>query len=69
MRKKGLNDACFADFFSGPPPSFGYSESKRKSAGRKTEENDGEFSGLVSPGKKKEEKKKKHKPKEKPGTV
>lgn len=64
IRKKGLKDCSFSDFFAGPPPTFGFSESKRKSAGRREEDesiNSADVSGLLSsksPKKKKEDKKK-----------
>ncbi|XP_048738078.1 bromodomain adjacent to zinc finger domain protein 1A-like isoform X2 [Ostrea edulis] len=64
IRKKGLKDCSFSDFFAGPLPAFGFSESKRKSAGRKEEDdavNSSDVSGLISsksPKKKREEKKK-----------
>ncbi|XP_022332598.2 bromodomain adjacent to zinc finger domain protein 1A-like [Crassostrea virginica] len=64
IRKKGLKDCSFSDFFAGPPPTFGISESKRKSAGRKEEEagvSSADVSGLLSTSstkKKKDDKKK-----------
>ncbi|XP_061168116.1 bromodomain adjacent to zinc finger domain protein 1A-like isoform X2 [Saccostrea echinata] len=63
IKKKGLKDCSFSDFFAGPPPAFGYSESKRKSAGRREEDsvNSSDVSGLISsksPKKKREDKRK-----------
>ncbi|KAJ8308342.1 hypothetical protein KUTeg_013216 [Tegillarca granosa] len=36
--KKGIDSVGFQDFFAGPVPAFGYTESKRKSGGKKEED-------------------------------
>ncbi|KAK3092925.1 hypothetical protein FSP39_008962 [Pinctada imbricata] len=59
IKKKGLEEACFADFFAGPPPVFGVSESKRKSSGKKHEEEEDDYGRMLSPSKRKDDKKKK----------